>query len=71
MHQTMQLLEKWVGILPENVFGDVFRQLRLSIMSELRLNARVHAWARRSALGGTKNDSYKVIKSSRDIWRMG
>ncbi len=36
-------------------------------MSELRLNARVHAWARRLALGGTKNDSYQVIKFSRAI----
>ncbi len=36
-------------------------------MSELRLNTNVHAWARRLALGGTKNDSYKVIKFSRAI----
>ncbi len=36
-------------------------------MSELRLNARVHAWVRRLALGGTKNDSYKVIKLSKAI----
>ncbi len=46
----------------------VFRQWRrLSIMSELKLNARVHAWARRFALGGTKNDSYKAIKFSRAL----
>ncbi len=36
-------------------------------MSELILNVRVHAWARRLALGGIKNDSYKVIKFSRAI----
>ncbi len=36
-------------------------------MSEIRLNARVHAWASHLALGGTKNDSYKVIKFSRAI----
>ncbi len=36
-------------------------------MSDLRLNVRVHAWARRLALGGTKNDSYNVIKFRRPI----
>ncbi len=36
-------------------------------MSELRLKASVNAWTRRLALGGTKNDSYKVIKFSRAI----
>ncbi len=52
----------------EHLWRSVFRQWRrLSIMSELRLNARVHAWARCLALGGTKNDSYKVIKFSRAI----
>ncbi len=45
----------------ERLWRCVFRQWRrLSIMLELRLNARVHAWARLSALCGTKNDSYKV-----------
>ncbi len=37
------------------------------MMSELRLNARVYAWARRLAQCGTKNYSYKVIKFSKAI----
>ncbi len=52
----------------EHLWRCVFRQWQhLSIMSELRLNARVHARARRLALGGTKDDSYNVIKFSRAV----
>ncbi len=52
----------------ERLWQCVIRQWpRLSMMSELRLDARVHAGARHLALGGTKNDSYKVIKFGKAI----
>ncbi len=46
---------------------EICEELESEVLHVYNVRARVHAWARRLALGGTKNDSYKVIKFSRAI----
>ena len=57
----------------ERLWKCVYRQwFRIARLTPDRLNARVHAWALRLALTGTKNSHHKVIQFSQDIevWDM-